>query len=95
MEYYRMSLVISFVLELKGLTGMSFFYRYYRSTQEDGVVYGEKWMSVGNDGTSKMISLHSIYILTVRFVWLVGIEDEQAKFLIIPVNNETLPPYYK
>ena len=27
----------------------------------DGVIQGEKWMSVGNDVMSKMISLYSIY----------------------------------
>lgn len=42
---------------------ISFLYYYYRSTQANGVIHGEKWMSMGGDGTSKIISLHNIYIL--------------------------------
>ena len=56
-------LLISFVLELKGLLekvyGHVFLY-YYRSTQTNGAIHGEKTMNVGSDGTRRMISLLSI-----------------------------------
>jgi len=65
-----MSLVISFVLKLKGderidgdglwsylscIIGMEV------CRQIGSVRHGEKWMSVGNDGMGKLISLYSIY----------------------------------
>ena len=40
---------------------MSFLYHRYGSMQVIGVIHGEKWMSVGNDRMSKMISLYYIY----------------------------------
>jgi len=40
---------------------MPFLYCYFGSTQTNGIIHGEKAMSLGSDGTS-MISLHSIYI---------------------------------
>ena len=66
-EPYRMSLMISFVQELKGLTEMncggclSFIVM-----QEGGAMHGAEWMSVGNDGMVGMFSLHSIYYVLSR-----------------------------
>jgi len=37
-----------------------FFYRYYERIQEDGVMHGAKWMSVGNDRMVEMVSLYYI-----------------------------------
>ena len=61
--------MISFILKLKGDEGIdggslwsSFFYRRYGSTQANGAIHGEKWMSVGSDGMSKMVSLFSIIL---------------------------------
>ena len=39
---------------------MSFNYHCYGSMQANGVIPGEKWMSVGNDGMSKIVSLYSM-----------------------------------
>lgn len=39
---------------------MSFLYHGYRSMQANGITHGEKWIGVGNDGRSKMVSLYSI-----------------------------------
>jgi len=62
---------------------LSFLYRYYEGIQVNGVVHGVKWMSVGNDGMVKMVSLyHTLYILTFCLVSLK--EDERTKFLILP-----------
>jgi len=66
---------------------MFFLYYYYRSTQTNGAIHGEKAMGVGSDGTRRMISLHSIYIH--RF-YLVNDEDERTKFLIIPACSQRL-----
>jgi len=42
---------------------MSFLYYCYGSTRQMGsYIHGEKSMSVGSDGTRRMISLHYIYI---------------------------------
>lgn len=66
MKYYKMSLVLSFVPKLKGderIDGdglwLCFLYHRYGGMQANGVIRGEIWMSVGNDGMS-MISLCSI-----------------------------------
>ena len=75
MKDYRMSLVISFVLKLKGderidrddLWDCLAFY-HYESMQGNGVMHGVKWMSVGNDEMVKMVFLYLIYSC---FVWLV------------------------
>ena len=57
--------------------GFSFLYHHYESMQEDGVIHGVRWMSVGTDGMVKMVSLYSIiYILTFRLVSLRGSERE-------------------
>ena len=40
---------------------VSFLYHRYGSMQANGVIDGEKWMSVGNGGISMVISLYSIY----------------------------------
>jgi len=39
---------------------ISFLYHRYGSMQANRVRHGEKWMSVGNDGMGKLISLYSI-----------------------------------
>ena len=61
-----MSLMISFVLKLKGWiegTGGNelWFYLSFVVMQEGLDMRGEKWMSVGNDRMVEMFSLHSIY----------------------------------
>jgi len=60
MKNYRMSLVISFVLRLKGSTeidcGLPLSWSWSNAWSN-----GVKWMSVGNDGIVKMVSLYSIY----------------------------------
>ena len=38
---------------------MPFIYHGYGSMQANGITHGEKWISVGNDGRSKMVSLYS------------------------------------
>jgi len=61
---------------------LSFLYRYYEGMQVNGV-HGVKWMSVGNDGMVKMVSLyHTLYIIKFCLVSLE--EDERTKFLILP-----------
>ena len=59
---------------MKGLTeviyvGLSVLYHHYRSMQGNRVIYGMQWMSAGNDGMVKMVSLYSIssYILSSYF----------------------------
>jgi len=54
----------------------------YGSMQANGVIHGEKWMSVGSDGMSKMISLYSIYshVLFSQF----DDDDQRTKFLVKP-----------
>ena len=38
---------------------MSFIYHYYGGTQANGVIHGERWMSVGSDGTSKTLYIYN------------------------------------
>ena len=39
---------------------LSFLY-HYKCMQRNGVMHRMKWMSVGNDGMVKMVSIYSIY----------------------------------
>ena len=75
MKDYRMPLVISFVLKLKGdekiggdgsWSCLSFFHHRYGSMQENGVINEEKWMSVEKDGVGKMASI--IYSIFLCFI---------------------------
>jgi len=65
MEDYRMSFMISSVLEMGGSSEMIYGYvpplPSCSSTQANGVIRGKKWMSLGKYGMSKIISL--FYIL--------------------------------
>ena len=59
---------------------MSFLLHRYGSTQANGVIHGEKQMSIGNERMSKMASLHlPVHIPTLYLVS----EDERTKFLIL------------
>jgi len=40
---------------------MFFLYHRYGSMQANGAIHEEKWVSVGNDGVGKVISLYSTY----------------------------------
>ena len=48
---------------------MFFLYDRHGSMQANGVIHGEKWMSMGNDEMSKMVSLYSRLIFV--FLWFV------------------------
>jgi len=70
MNDYRMSLVISFILKLKGdeqINGDELWACISFIIIDRGM-HGVKWMSVGNDGRVKMASLYSIYSY-VLFSW--------------------------
>jgi len=58
-----MASVISLVPELKvlleGFMVMSLLYYYYRSTQENGVIHGERSTGVGCDGMTELVWLVS------------------------------------
>ena len=61
-----MSLMISFVLKLKGwiegTDGNELWSCLSFVVMQEGLdMHGEKWMSVGNDRMVEMFSLHSIY----------------------------------
>ena len=57
-----MSLMISFVQKLKGLTEMNCGpFLSFIIMQEGGAMHGAKWMSVGNDRMVEMVSLYFIY----------------------------------
>lgn len=49
---------------MRGLTGMSFHYHYYESTQANGVTYGEKLMGLESGRMIEMISLYFIEFYT-------------------------------
>ena len=73
-ERIQMSLVTSFVMKLKGderidggdLCGLVFPLSSLSKYAGNRVIYRMKWMSAGNDGMVKMVSLYSIssYILS-------------------------------
>ena len=66
-EYYRMSLVILFILELRELAEMVYGHVFpLLLLRKYAGKWGEKSMIVGSDGTS-MISLHSIYYYILMF----------------------------
>jgi len=68
MKNYRMSLEISFVLELKGderidRDGLWLCVSFITIMEVRKLIYGEKRMSVKSDRMVEMISLHSIILL--------------------------------
>jgi len=66
-----MPLAIPLVLQLKGSMDMAYGHVFPLSSLRKYAgkrgIHGEKWMSVGNDGTSNIVSLYSIlysYVLS-------------------------------
>ena len=59
---------------------MSVRFHRYGSTQANGVIHGEKQMSIGKERMSKMVSLYlPVHIPTLYLVS----EDKRTKFLIL------------
>jgi len=96
MKDYRMPLVISFVLKLKGderIDGDGLQYGHVfllssvwkGSMEENGAVREENWMSVGNDGMGRMISLYSIhsYLFSLGR-WRANEVSDCTCFLVLP-----------
>lgn len=73
MNDFRISLMTSFVLKLKGverIDGDVLWSCLYccRGTQTNEAIHREKWMSAESDGMVGMISLHFIYLILTFFL---------------------------